>query len=67
MSIEIIEKPTHKCSVCGCVFTFDKEDFQEDKEYVGYQTFRDVYNINTLVHCPICGSPFIIKTEQKMK
>lgn len=46
MSIEIIEKPTHKCSVCGCVFSFGKEDFQKEEDYY----FRKIF-----VSCPICG------------
>ena len=56
MSIEIIEKPKHKCTVCGCVYSFEKEDFQEEKDYY----FREVFVI-----CPICGKRHILEKEKR--
>lgn len=70
--IEIIEKPQHKCEICGCVYTFDKEDFKEKEEYQGYkeiswQVMRDIYETITYVECPICGNKFVLKKETEAK
>lgn len=58
--IEIIEKPWVACRVCGCQFSFEKEDFKEDKKFIerkeyGLNRFINLYNIHVLVGCPICG------------
>lgn len=50
--IEIIEKPTHKCSVCGCVFSFDKEDLVKDP--FGLRVVKKVHNL--FLQCPVCGT-----------
>lgn len=44
MSMEIIEKPTHKCSGCGCVFSFDREDLKK---------ISVICDTNYVV-CPVC-------------
>lgn len=52
MSIEIIQKPTHKCSVCGCVFSFDREDLK--KIPFGTSPIGDV--AKQYLQCPVCES-----------
>lgn len=51
MSIEIIEKPTHKCQNCGCVFSFEKEDLEESLIAGMYGAASIMY-----LKCPVCGS-----------
>lgn len=72
MSIEIIEKPTHKCSVCGCVFSFDTEDFLElsfrkGREEVSLRRFAEIYLCQTAVFCPICGEAHVVKERIERK
>lgn len=70
MSIEIIESPRHRCEACGCLYSFDKEDFKEDKTYLNCKEaylgkFRYVYEYRTFVTCPVCGKEFELKRETK--
>lgn len=69
MSIEIIKKPTCKCKACGCVYSFDKEDFRDDKTYLGCNAamghVQYEYEYRTFVTCPICGKEFVINRESK--
>lgn len=65
--IEIIEKPTHKCKFCGCVYSFGKEDFKKEeimKERIEYALNRyyEAYTINSYTECPICGTKSIFNT-----
>lgn len=58
--IEIIERPQHKCEKCGCVFTFEKDDFKKEERYMekreyALNRFYSLYHIFTFVECPICG------------
>ena len=57
MSIEIIEKPKHKCSVCGCVFSFDKEDL------IKFPTGHD----ELYLCCPVCYSHDIAFEDNVIK
>lgn len=52
MSIEIIEKPTHKCSVCGCVFSYEKEDLVKDP--LGLR-LKDMH-AERFLKCPVCDT-----------
>ena len=52
--IEIIEKPQHKCELCGCVFSFDKEDIHSLSLKEG-----EVDVFSKFVSCPICGLAFM--------
>lgn len=72
MSIEIIEKPKHKCEACGCVFSFDKDDFCTEKlninsKQISAGHFRDTILHSIFVACPICDSMHIIKEMKKDK
>ena len=72
MSIEIVEKPTHKCSVCGCSYSFGKEDIEEIVINTGviktpYATYKDVSDHTFLVRCPVCGEKHILRTTQVKK
>lgn len=72
MSIVIIEQPQHKCDTCGCVYSFDKDDFQVQEDYVrnkqiSYMTYRDLYIAKTFVKCPVCDTKFIIKEKTRYK
>ena len=72
MGMEIIEKPTHKCEECGCVFSFDKEDFQEmsvriKRKEISVGHYSDTYLRQTYVSCPICRAAFIIKERKEDK
>ena len=65
MSIEIIEKPTHKCSVCGCVFSFDKEDL-ENKPFGLHPQTCDVY-AKRYLQCPVCGTLDVMFEDNVIK
>lgn len=71
--MNIIKYPEHQCSKCGCVYSFDKEDFKTEEKYVGeYQQHgfsrpKNIYNDNVFVLCPICGKKYIINSERKEK
>ena len=72
MSIEIIEKPTHKCSACGCVFSFDKEDFIEsdiraDRRELSRLHYIDTYLHRVFVTCPICDTVHVLKEVKTTK
>ena len=53
--MNIIKYPEHQCSKCGCVYSFDKEDFKTEEKYVGeYQQHgfsrqKNIYNDNVFV------------------
>lgn len=62
--IEILKKPQHKCEVCGCVYTFDKEDFKDDKNWIKSIDYRSLYEYRTFVECPICNAKYVLKSKQ---
>lgn len=63
--IEIIEKPQHKCEKCGCLFSFDKEDFNKQKMFKKSLDYRSLYEYITFVACPICENAFIIESKME--
>lgn len=72
MSIEIIEKSTHKCEACACVFSFNQDDFQEisfrvDTKEPSYGHCIETWNKQTYVACPICGLSHVIKEKKETK
>lgn len=51
-------KQTHKCSECGCVFSYEEEDVQ-----IG------IFNICDIIRCPQCNVSFVVnhyKNKQYM-
>lgn len=71
--MNVIKEPTHECEWCSCVYQFNKTDFKEEREYVGehqtngYCSPNFIYEHNTYVECPVCGSKFIIKKRRETK
>lgn len=71
--MKILEHPKHQCTHCGCVYTFDKEDFKEERNYIGlhqsngFSAPKDVYENVVYVECPICGLKFAINKRREEK
>lgn len=65
--MEILEYPTIKCK-CGCTFSYNKEDFKEEKIFQGTTPHLfNIYRIETYVNCPICNKRYLIKHYSKVE
>lgn len=64
--MEIIEMPKTKCGICGCVYSFNKDDFKLETKKIGMNHVNlNVQREQTLyVTCPVCGTSHILYTRQ---
>lgn len=72
MSIEIIKKPTNKCELCGCEYTFDASDFQEKswrlkRDEISHLHYRDTYLHQTFTCCPICNTANVFRERKEVQ
>ena len=61
--IKIIEPGTRKiteCAECGCKFSYENEDIEND----GLLTNNLVFLGKTWVVCPQCGKEIVLKTAR---
>lgn len=69
MSVEIINKASRECEVCGCLFSFDKEDIQKKSTYdikrVSFHGTRKDFEHTLFIACPVCGEVNILKTQKE--
>lgn len=70
MSVEIVESPKRTCDLCGCVYSFGKEDMQNGKKHktnrqVSLKEYRSYYDCRLFVVCPVCGTEHVLKTWEE--
>lgn len=70
MSVEIVDKPRHSCGLCGCVFTFGKEDLLIERRHrelrqVSLKEWRDFHDCRLYISCPVCGTEHVLKTWEE--
>ena len=61
--VKIIKEGTRKiakCSVCGCVFSYEEEDIEKD----GLLANNSVLIGKTWVVCPQCGKEIVFETQR---
>lgn len=74
--MRIIEKSQHRCEKCGCLYEFDKSDYQtksyetDNKLYLPPWDVKGEYLrrrtvITTFVNCPECGTAYQLGCKSK--